>query len=132
MEGEKQMEHAKALLIKAVMTLAVLWVVLGAGYGMDFWPMIPVVMIVLGVISYFAGDLGILPAAGNMVATISDLVLTFIVVWLLGLLMTDISGATVVVAALISAVVIAVGEYLFHIYMLKSGPVAHEKANTKV
>lgn len=132
MEGEKQMEHVKALLIKAVMTLAVLWVVLGAGYGMDFWPMIPVVMIVLGVISYFAGDLGILPAAGNMVATISDLVLTFIVVWLLGLLMTDISGATVVVAALISAVVIAVGEYLFHIYMLKSGPVAHEKANTKV
>ncbi|MFA7745007.1 YndM family protein [Salinicoccus roseus] len=118
----KQREHVKALLIKAVMTLAVLWIVLGAGYGMDFWPMILVTTVVLGVISYFAGDLGILPAAGNMVATISDLVLTFLVVWLLGLLMTDISGGTVPMAALISAVVIAVGEYLFHMYMLKSGP----------
>lgn len=128
----KEMEHVKALLIKAVMTLAVLWIVLGAGYGMDFWPMILITTVVLGVISYFAGDLGILPAAGNMVATISDLVLTFLVVWLLGLLMTDISGGTVAMAALISAVVIAVGEYLFHMYMLKSGPVAHERANTKV
>lgn len=126
------MEHVKALLIKAVMTLVVLWIVLGAGYGMDFWPMILVTTVVLGVVSYFAGDLGILPAAGNIMATLSDLVLTFLVVWLLGLWLTDLSGGTVAVAALISAVVIAVGEYLFHMYMLKSGPVADERANEKV
>lgn len=126
------MEHVKALLIKAVMTLVVLWIVLGAGYGMDFWPMILVTTVVLGVVYYFAGDLGILPAAGNIMATLSDLVLTFLVVWLLGLWLTDLSGGTVAVAALISAVVIAVGEYLFHMYMLKSGPVADERANEKV
>lgn len=116
------MEHLKALGIKGLMTLVVLWLVLGAGYDMSFWPMILVTTIVLGAISYLAGDLGILPAAGNMMATISDLVVTFLVVWLLGLLMTDISGGTIAVAAIISAVIIAVGEYFFHIYLLKNGP----------
>lgn len=84
--------------------------------------MILVTTLVLGAISYLAGDLGILPAAGNMVATISDLVVTFLVVWLLGLVLTDMSGGTIAVAAIISAVIIAVGEYLFHIYLLKNGP----------
>lgn len=116
------MEHVKALGIKGIMTLLVLWIVLGVGYDMSFWPMILVTTIVLGVISYAAGDLGILPAAGNMVATISDLVVTFLVVWLLGLAMTDMSGGTIAVAAIISAVIIAVGEYFFHIYLLKNGP----------
>ncbi|CAM4345397.1 DUF2512 family protein [Lacicoccus alkaliphilus] len=116
------MEHAKALGIKGIMTLVVLWLVLGAGYDMSFWPMILITTIVLGVISYFAGDMGILPTAGNMIATISDLVVTFLVVWLLGLLMTDISGGTIALAAIISAVIIAVGEYFFHIYLFKDGP----------
>ncbi|MFC3418403.1 YndM family protein [Salinicoccus hispanicus] len=126
------MEHVKAMLIKVVMTLAVLWIVLGAFYGMDFWPMILGTTVVLGILSYFAGDMGILPAAGNMMATISDLVLTFLVVWLMGLWLTDLSGGEVAVAAIISAVVIAVGEYLFHIYLLKSGPVARHRTDRKV
>ncbi|WP_411842005.1 DUF2512 family protein [Salinicoccus sp. HZC-1] len=54
------MEHLKAMAIKGVMTLVVLWVILGAIYGMSFWPMILLTTIVLGIISYFAGDLGIL------------------------------------------------------------------------
>ncbi|MCG1009344.1 DUF2512 family protein [Salinicoccus sp. ID82-1] len=126
------MQHVKAMLIKAVMTLAVLWIVLGAFYGMDFWPMILGTTIVLGILSYFAGDMGILPAAGNAMATISDLVLSFLVVWLIGLWLTDLTGGEVAVAAIISAIVIAVGEYLFHIYLLKSGPVAHHRTDSKV
>lgn len=125
------MEHVKALSIKGVMTLVVLWLVLGMGYDMSFWPMILVTTIVLGLVSYLAGDLGILPAAGNIMATISDLVLSFLVIWLLGLLMTDIDGSTVAVAAIISAVIIAIGEYLFHIYMLKSGPIAERVRNRR-
>lgn len=118
------MEHIKALSIKGIMTLVVLWLVLGVGYDMSFWPMILMTTIVLGLVSYLAGDLGILPAAGNAMATISDLVLTFLVVWLLGLWMTDMSGGTVAIAAIISAVIIGIGEYFFHLYMLKSGPIA--------
>lgn len=67
-----------------------------------------------------------------MMATLSDLVITFLIVWLLGMWLTDISGGEAAMAAVVSAILIGVGEYLFHIYMLKSGPTAHSDMDNRV
>ncbi|MFC2947016.1 YndM family protein [Virgibacillus sediminis] len=123
------MEHGKALAIKGLLTLVALYIVLGIGFGMSFWNVL-ITTIVLGVISYFAGDLGVLPKNGNMMATVSDLGLTFIVVWLMGMLLTSMDFGTMAGAALISALVIAAAEYFFHIYITRNGPVGHNRYTT--
>ena len=123
------MGHFKAMAIKAVMTLIVFWIILGAIYGMSFWPMILLTTVILGVISYFVGDLITLPAVGNMMATLSDLVFVFFGVWLLGMWLTDTTGGTAAMAAIVSAIVIGIGEYFFHIYMIKSGPISRKDAD---
>lgn len=67
-----------------------------------------------------------------MMATLSDLVITFLIVWLFGMWLTDISGGEAAMAAVVSAILIGVGEYLFHIYMLKSGPIARRDMSNRV
>ncbi|MFC3038680.1 YndM family protein [Virgibacillus xinjiangensis] len=123
------MEHGKALLIKGLLTLVALYLVLGIGYGMSFWNVL-IITVVLGAISYFAGDLGVLPKNGNMMATMSDLGLTFVVVWLLGMALSSIAWESMAVAAIISALVIAGAEYFFHIYITRNGPVGHNRYST--
>lgn len=67
-----------------------------------------------------------------MMATLSDLVLSFVVIWLLGMWLTDATGGTAAMAAIVSAIVIGIGEYAFHIYMLKSGPIARRDTDGRV
>lgn len=74
------MEHGKALVVKGVLTLVVLYLVLGIGYGASFGSVL-LLTLFLGGISYLAGDLFILPKAKNLPATFADLVLTYFVVW---------------------------------------------------
>jgi hypothetical protein len=123
------MQHGKALLIKGLLTLVVLYLVLGLGFGMSFVNVL-ITTLVLGAISYLVGDLGVLPKNGNMVATISDLGLTLVVVWIMGVILTGIDMGTLAGAALISAVILAVGEYFFHHYIMRNGPVGHRNYGT--
>ncbi|MFC4401747.1 YndM family protein [Gracilibacillus xinjiangensis] len=112
------MEHVKALAIKALMTLVVLYLILGLGFEMSFGNVV-LITLVLGVLSYLLGDLYILPKTSNMTATMADLGMAFLVIWLLGMALTDISAGTMAGAAILSAIVMAVGEYFFHKFMLK-------------
>ncbi|SFJ80165.1 Protein of unknown function [Halobacillus dabanensis] len=109
------MEHVKALAIKSVLTLIVLYLVLGIGYGASFGGVL-LLTLVLGAISYLSGDLFILPKTNNLPATIADLGLTFLVVWAAASWFMSIDGSALL-AALISAVIIAIAEYGFHIYL---------------
>lgn len=109
------MEHVKALAIKAVMTLAVLFIVLGLGFGVSFTNVV-LITVVLGAVSYLAGDLYILPKTNNMTATAADAGVAFLVVWLM-LWAIGMATGTAALAALISAVVMAIGEYFFHQYI---------------
>ncbi|SEI12081.1 Protein of unknown function [Halobacillus karajensis] len=75
------MEHVKALLVKGMLTLVALYLVLGVGYGAPFVGVL-LLTLVLGLVSYFSGDLFILPKTNNLTATFSDLGITFLIVWL--------------------------------------------------
>ncbi|MFD2924931.1 DUF2512 family protein [Halobacillus naozhouensis] len=111
------MDHVKALAIKGVMTLLFLYVVLTLGFGVSFLNVL-IVTIVLGAVSYLLGDLYLLIKTTNSVAATADVGLTFIIVWLLGMALTGLGTGTMAGAAAISAVIIALGEYFFHIYVV--------------
>ena len=98
------MTHVKALAIKGIMTIIVLYLVLGLGFGFTFGDTL-LMTIVLGVISYLLGDLYVLPRWNNMIATLADFGLAFLVIWLMGM-------------PLSLGIVMAIGEYCFHFYMM--------------
>ncbi|MER2458525.1 YndM family protein [Bacillus subtilis] len=111
------MTHVKALAIKGIMTIIVLYLVLGLGFGFTFGDTL-LMTIVLGVISYLLDDLYVLPKWNNMIATLADFGLAFLVIWLMGMpLSLGMTGGEVALAALFGAIVMAIGEYCFHFYM---------------
>lgn len=118
MEEEFNMVHVKALAIKGIMTIIVLYLVLGLGFNFTFGDTL-LMTIVLGVVSYLLGDLYVLPKWNNMIATVADFGLAFLVVWLMGMpLSMGLSPGMLALAALFAAIVMAIGEYFFHFYMM--------------
>jgi hypothetical protein len=122
------MEHVKAMLVKFVATLALLYIILGLYYGMTFGTVF-LITLILGVISYIVGDLGILPRTSNMVATIADFGLSLAVIWVLTSMMTANTNAFTM--ALISAIGVAIFEYLFHNYMANITKDNNVETNTR-
>lgn len=109
------MEHVKALLIKAIMTFVVLYLVLGFGFGVNIGDVITLTL-VIGAVAYLFGDLVIFPKAGNLVATLADLGLAFLLIWTVGSMMSE-HDYSLPLAAAISAAVLAAGEWVFHRYL---------------
>ncbi len=109
------MRHLKALLIKFVMSLAVVWIVLGGFYNIDFGHVLTL-SIVLTIVSYILGDLFLLARFENWGATISDFILAFAVIWLysVNFIAEDFPLLT---AAGLTSLLLAVGEWFFHKYM---------------
>ncbi|MBT2756879.1 DUF2512 family protein [Mesobacillus foraminis] len=117
------MDHVKAIIIKLVMITVVLGVILTGIFGGEFsdtlW-----ISVVLTVLAYILGDLFIFRNIGgdsdytkrNLIATVSDMVLTFAIVYLMG---NDIfvGDNDLINASLLSAVVIGLGEWFFHKYL---------------
>lgn len=108
------MEHFKAMAVKFLATLALLYIILGLFYGMTFGTVFWISLI-LGVISYFVGDLGILPRTGNTMATLADFGLSLAVIWFMISWLTASTNAFTM--ALISAIGVTIFEYLFHNYL---------------
>lgn len=75
------------------------------------------ISIILGISAYLIGDLLILSRTNNTIATAADFGMAFVIIYL----MTD--GLTVggnpFAAALVSAVVVAIAEVIFHKYVAK-------------
>jgi uncharacterized BrkB/YihY/UPF0761 family membrane protein len=109
------MSHLKAIVIKFIATFALLYIILGIVYDVQFENIL-LISLVLGVISYIVGDLVILPRTNNMVATLADFGLAFLVIWLM---LANISndGPDIFWASLFSAVGVALFEYFFHKYV---------------
>jgi hypothetical protein len=110
------MEHVKPLTIKALATLVVLYMVLGMGFGMAFENVL-LITLVLGAVSYFAGDLIILPKTNNITATFSDAVVSFLVIVLMAMAF-GFSFGEIVLYAILSATLITIFEFYFHIYIV--------------
>ncbi|MGM9949021.1 MAG: DUF2512 family protein [Lysinibacillus sp.] len=124
------MQHAKALAIKFVMILAVLTFIHTIIFDGAFTDTL-IISAVLTVAAYVLGDLMIFRKAGNdanpnndhykrnIIGTGSDLVVAFLIIWVLGeLLFTN--DMNIVGSAVISALIIGLGEWVFHIYLDKN------------
>ena len=120
------MEHLKAVLIKFVMLTAVLWIVLTVAFEVSFLNTL-LVSAVLTAAAYVLGDLLIFRKSGkdqehqkrNLIATFSDMVMAFAVIWLMGEALFS-NDTNILSASLISAILIAGGEWYFHKYIDKN------------
>lgn len=118
------MEHVKALVMKFVMLAVVLGIILTLIFDFAFWDTM-LISLVLTLVAYVLGDLMIFQGVAepakrtkrNAIATIGDAVLAFTVIWIMALALG--TGNSIILASVISAVVIAAGEWFFHIYLDK-------------
>jgi len=112
--GVLLLDTIRAIVIKFIMITAVLWIVFGL-FGYSFGEVLVSSVLLTGG-SYIVGDRIILPRYGNVVATIADLALVFIMLWFLGnYLFEPLEG--LVTASLISTIIIGIGEALFHRFL---------------
>jgi Kef-type K+ transport system membrane component KefB len=119
------MKHLKALIIKFVMSAVVLGIVLTGIYNYGFSDSM-LIGLVLTVVAYALGDLLVYRNAAddsdykkrNIIATISDLILTFLVIWIMGASLFE-NNSTIIQGSIVSAIVIAIGEWFFHKYLDK-------------
>lgn len=124
------MLYIKAIAIKFVMILGVLTFIHTVIFGGSFTNTLTI-SVVLTIAAYLLGDLIIFRKAGNdanqnndyykrnIIATGSDLIVAFILIWLLGELLFA-NDRNIAGAAAISALVISLGEWVFHIYLDKN------------
>ena len=113
------MKHPTALLIKFFLVTGVLWVMLGIFFDVSFWNVITL-SVILTLVSFF-GDVYILPRIGTILGVIGDFALALLLIWMIGAyFFTDSINWSM--AALSSAIVIALAEISFHRMMAeKSG-----------
>ncbi|MDF2065529.1 DUF2512 family protein [Bacillus sp. Cr_A10] len=113
------MEHLKALGIKFVMIAAVLLIILTLLFDVPFMDTIWT-SLVLTIFAYVLGDFILFRLAPkrlrNIMATIADLIIGFLVIWYMLIALTD-ANENLAVGAIISAIVIALGEWFFHKYL---------------
>lgn len=112
----KKMKHLIALLIKFIMVLAVLEVVLSLMTELDFVQIL-MMSVTVTILAYLIGDLLILSVSNNIVATIADAALVFVLLYFYNYFYP---GNITYSEAVAGAVVLAVGEWFFHKYMAAS------------
>ncbi|MEN2768566.1 YndM family protein [Ornithinibacillus xuwenensis] len=109
----------KALGIKLIVNIIIVFSIFGIFYNASlmnlFW-----VSILTTAITYFIGDLLILPRVGNTIATIADFGLAFLSLALLGSLFIQ-TDMPIVTTSLFTAFFIALCEPLLHAYMKEKG-----------
>lgn len=104
------MKHVIALVVKFILVAVILEIVLNIMTALDFGQILTISLAVT-IASYFTGDLIILPVFGNLVASVSDMGLTLIILHLFNW-----SGYGVIdlVDSVAAAVITGIGELLFH------------------
>lgn len=111
----------RALFVKLVGTFVAVW----AGCGLvDANPVGACLGLAAGITAanYLVGDLLILPAAGNIVATLADGGLAAGLTFLAGLFMTGITVS--LTGIIVVGILVALFEYFFHQFLLRAKKVA--------
>lgn len=114
-KGGANLDYVKALVIKFVMCLAILWIILGIFYHVGFGHILALSLLLTG-ISFVLGDLYLLPKFENWGATIADFFLAFAIIWIYSASFIH-ENFPVVTAAALSSLVISIGEVFFHRYV---------------
>lgn len=117
------MNHIKAIIVKFIMVAVVLGIILTGFFNVDLGDTIAT-SFVLTLVAYLVGDLLIFRKAGdeseytkrNAIATVCDAILAFVVIYAMGNGMFN-NQDDLFLMSLISAIVIAGGEWFFHKYL---------------
>lgn len=110
------MKHIKPLAIKFISSLVLLSVILGLFFDMSFGNIF-LITLVLSVVSYVIGDLFILRRTNNIIATLADLGLVFLVIRFMGDALANGDNGDMFTMSLIAAIGVALFEYAFHKYV---------------
>ncbi len=110
------MKHLMALGMKFVATSIVLLSILSIFSGARISEIL-LVSLLLTLVSYALGDLFILPRFGNVVATIADFGLSFLLIWFMGYLFLS-PTVSIITASIFAAIFISLTEALIHAYLL--------------
>ncbi|GAB2559131.1 YndM family protein [Gracilibacillus alcaliphilus] len=108
------MKHVKALLIKFIASLVLLYIILGLMYELTFAEVL-LLSAILGVAAYLIGDMLILSRTNNIVATIADFGLAWIIIYWFVDRMTF--NNNVFTISIIAALVVSLFEIFFHRYL---------------
>lgn len=108
------MKHFTALLIKFVMVTLILEIILNMLTELTLTEIL-YISVAVTVLAYIIGDLLILPASNNIVATLADIGQALATIYMFNYLWG--TRYISLYDALVSAVVIGVGEWFFHIYV---------------
>lgn len=111
------MKHVIALILKFAMIAIVLEVVLGYLTNLSVINILYIALAVT-VIAYLVGDLFILDKTNNTIASLADTGLALLVIWGFNYMFPD--AAITFTDALISAAVLAAGEWFYHKYVRKA------------
>lgn len=111
------MKHIYALLIKFLMVTVVLGIVLSLMTNLNINEILNI-SVAVTLISYVIGDLYVLSASNNTFATTIDVVLAIVTIYTFNYIwnIREISFAD----ALVSAVVLGIGEWVFHKYVVRN------------
>ncbi|MCH6265537.1 MULTISPECIES: YndM family protein [Neobacillus] len=105
------MQNVYRLAAKFIPCLIILGIILGLFFDFSFGDVL-LITAVLGIVSYVVGDLLILRKTTNLLATVADFLVTFLVVWLMGRMLTNENN--LIWASFISAAAVALFEYFYH------------------
>ncbi|MGD6968270.1 YndM family protein [Rossellomorea vietnamensis] len=111
------MRHLKAFLVKFTACFALLAIILGGIYGVTLGEVF-LISLVLGAVSYAAGDLFLLPRSNNTTASLADFGLAFVVIWAMMANVTPVEN--VLVPSLIAAAGVAGFEFFYHKYLYRT------------
>lgn len=108
------MKHLLAVFIKLFVDAVLIGIFLNYLTGLSFL-MISVIIILVAAITYTVGDLWILPKTNNTIATFSDLIMSFIIIYAFRFF--SVYHSITITSALICAALVGISELFFHKYM---------------
>jgi uncharacterized membrane protein len=111
------MKHVSSLLIKFIIVALVIAVVLNTLTTITLSETL-LISAAVTIISYIIGDLLILPTTNNTIATFADIGLSLLTIYMFNFIWNTIRISFI--HAFITAVVIGVGEWFFHKYVVNN------------
>jgi uncharacterized membrane protein len=120
------MKTTIALIIKFIVTMAAAWIAFMMFGTVAFWTVV-IIAFAGTVLNYLIGDLLILPRWGNVIAAIFDGVLGGLTAWMI-LAVAPVTYAFMN-SVYIFAIIVAVAEFFFHMYLISSHIVEKKKTD---
>lgn len=120
------MKTVFAVIIKFIVTLGAAWISFMMFSTAAFWTVL-IIAVAGTVLNYLIGDLLVLPRFGNVAASILDGILGGAIAWMVLLYYPAAYGN--ITSVYIFAVIIAVAEFFFHMYLIGTHVVNKKKSD---